>query len=324
MAVEAIYSRAVALLRFDAGVRKRIVAMLRTAGASIEATLVGAPTLTEARRSALKAALTEVKGTLAATYAAVAQEASGELGGLAVIEGAWTAEAALGGGKMPSADVLRRLADDTMIQGAPSREWWARQSGDAQFRFVAAIRQGVIEGRTNAQIARALRKEGGPEFMLRRNAEALVRTSVQAVSNAARMDTYRANGDAVLGVRQLSTLDSRTTLTCMAYDLQAWDLDGKPILGTKLPFNGGPPRHWNCRSTLVPVTDLSGGGTRASMDGPMPASLSFEEWLSTKDAEFQDELLGKGRAALWRSGKISFTQLLDQTGRPLTLEELAT
>jgi hypothetical protein len=33
-------------------------------------------------------------------------------------------------------------------------------------------------------------------------------------------------------------------------------------------------------------------------------------------------VLGAGKADLWRRGKITFRDLLDQNGRPLTTEEL--
>ena len=35
-----------------------------------------------------------------------------------------------------------------------------------------------------------------------------------------------------------------------------------------------------------------------------------------------DHMLGKGKAQLWREGKITLTDLVDQYGRPLTLKEL--
>lgn len=38
--------------------------------------------------------------------------------------------------------------------------------------------------------------------------------------------------------------------------------------------------------------------------------------------EEQDKALGKGKADLWRRGVITFADMLDQSGRPLTLKEL--
>jgi hypothetical protein len=88
----------------------------------------------------------------------------------------------------------------------------------------------------------------------------------------------------------------------------------------------------NCRSVTIPVLksfaemgidlpELS-PSTRASMDGQVAAGFTFEEFLEKKGKAFQDRQLGPGRAQLWREGKITLTQLLDQRGNALTLAEL--
>ena len=93
-----------------------------------------------------------------------------------------------------------------------------------------------------------------------------------------------------------------------------------------------PPLHPNCRSTLRLVTkswrelgldanDIP-ESTRASMDGQVKDNLNYENWLKSKTTEQQDEVLGKGKAELWRKGIITFRDMLDQSGRPLTLKEL--
>ena len=58
------------------------------------------------------------------------------------------------------------------------------------------------------------------------------------------------------------------------------------------------------------------------MDGQVAADLTFADFLKGKPASFADEMLGKGRAELWRDGKITLSKLLDQKGNPLTLAEL--
>jgi hypothetical protein len=62
--------------------------------------------------------------------------------------------------------------------------------------------------------------------------------------------------------------------------------------------------------------------TRASMNGQVAANLQFEDWLADKSAAFQDKVLGPGRAALFRSGKITLRDLLSMNGHPLSLDEL--
>jgi hypothetical protein len=50
-----------------------------------------------------------------------------------------------------------------LIQGAPSAEWWSRQSLDTSFKFSNAVRQGLAQSETNQQIiARIIGKRGCP------------------------------------------------------------------------------------------------------------------------------------------------------------------
>lgn len=90
----------------------------------------------------------------------------------------------------------------------------------------------------------------------------------------------------------------------------------------------------NCRCTLSPVLkrygDIKGRkdlakaspSTRASMDGQVPNSMTFEDWFAQQSDTRQREILGAGRYELYKSGKISFGDLVDQNGRGLTLEEI--
>ena len=63
-------------------------------------------------------------------------------------------------------------------------------------------------------------------------------------------------------------------------------------------------------------------GMRASMDGAVSDKMSFNDWLGTKSDAQQDDILGAGRAQLFRDGKITMRDLLDQSGRPLSFEDL--
>lgn len=76
-------------------------------------------------------------------------------------------------------------------------------------------------------------------------------------------------------------------------------------------------------STMAKRLDEMSGGTRASMDGQVPGSLNYEEWLKSKPAEVQQEILGPARFRLMQKGKLSLSDLTDMTGHELTLKELA-
>jgi len=64
--------------------------------------------------------------------------------------------------------------------------------------------------------------------------------------------------------------------------------------------------------------------TRASMEGQVN-DKTFKDWIERKlkaNPNFANEQFGKGRVELWRNGTITFEQLFDLRGNPLTLSEL--
>lgn len=99
-----------------------------------------------------------------------------------------------------------------------------------------------------------------------------------------------------------------------------------------MPYGGGVPRHWRCRSTEVPYLktfkelgfDIEEfpKGTQWTPEGEVAGDMSFEDWLRSKPDKEVEGLLGKKRADLFLSGKLSLGDFLDMSGRPLTLDQL--
>lgn len=199
-------------------------------------------------------------------------------------------------------------------------------------RTEGVIRRGYFEGRTTEQIVQDVRGTKAANYrdgileVNRRNARTVVHTGVQHVAHVARAETMKANSDIVEGYRWVSTLDSRTSELCQSLDGQRFDLGEGPM----------PPAHPNCRSTVVPVTktfremgiDLPElpEGTRASIGGQVPASLTYFEWLKTQPASFVEEALGPTRAAVFLKGGLSADEFgklqLGRNFRPLTIVEM--
>jgi hypothetical protein len=161
----------------------------------------------------------------------------------------------------------------------------------------------------------------------------------------ARMATFQENADLIKGVQWLSVLDNRTSDICKALDGQAWTLEGKKLPGTVHEWNGPPPAHFNCRSTLIPVLrswrDLNAKASgevkkrlaranlsrpvRTSLDGKVSGDLTYEQWLGRKDKkspQMVQKILGPSKYKLWKDGDIGFTDLIDQSWNPLTVEQL--
>lgn len=321
--VDAILEHQLDLLRVEAGTRTKILRLLNTMQRDLQGQLTAGGQLAAYTKERLRALLKQSGETVEAYYGRLSTGMEETLRQIAQSSAAHslsiTAAATL-----PTQTFFERLVSNTLIHGAPSSDWWSRQSKNSAFKFANVVRQGMASGHTNEQIVARVAETVMP--VARADARALVHTSVQTVANAARFETFRQNADVVEGVRQLSTLDSHTTEICIAYADQEWDLKGNPVNGTTLPYNAGPPRHWNCRSVLVPITtDYEGLGLPKGLDAIDPSrkrKQSLEDWLLKRTTEQQDEQLGKGKAQLWRDGKITLEQLLDQTGNPLTFEEL--
>lgn len=219
---------------------------------------------------------------------------------------------------LPSAAVLEVIAGQSVIQGAAQGQWWAKQSADTAFRFGQAVRQGVVSGETNQQIIARVRA-----FLdtSRANAAGLVQTSVATIANDARNAVFERNSDIIKRYRALATLDTHTCLTCAPLDGLEWEKDGSPI-GHKFP-KPSYPLHFNCRCLMLPVVlDGPPGGERASSDGPVSAKLTFRGWLDRQSAEKQADILGKGRAELYRKGKLTLSDMVRGNGSPLTVAQL--
>lgn len=241
---------------------------------------------------------------------------------------------------MPSAERLASLAKEVLIEGSPAKAWWAKQSEDTAFKFAAQVREGMLLDETQEQIVARVVGRGDEVGILdaaRRNVRSLVHSSVMTAANNARLATFRKNmapGDTLCW---LSTLDTRTCGQCMALDGAQWDADGEPVNGNTIEWNGGAPAHFGCRCTLSLRPGLSAlaalvgqdevdavmnSGGRASSKGPTGDDTSMAGFLSRLSQAEQDEMLGVGRAKLWRGGVITLRDLVSGTGRELSLSEL--
>lgn len=166
-----------------------------------------------------------------------------------------------------------------------------------------------------------------------RDATAIALTGAGAIVSEIRQAFFEANAGVIKCYKYQATLDTRTSALCRAYDGLTWDKDYKPI-GHNFPFR--KPRvntHFNCRSTIIPVTkswdelgvegmDEANGRTRSSMNGYVPQDMTFNDWLKTQSPETIEKTLGKGRAELFMQGKITMRDLITQQGRSVNLSDL--
>ncbi len=327
-----ITARTITLARYDASLRRDVLALLRQVEKDIVAALPGITSeINKARRTKQ---LNEVRQLIANGYVEITQLTEKELSDLGVIEAKWQRSSINGAAgfelavAMPTEAALAAITRNTLVQGAPSAAWWAKQDANLQFQFTNAVRTGLAQSESTGQIIKRVRQVMD---VSRRDAASLVRTSVQAVAVEARDMTLKANSDVVKGKIQVSTLDSRTTFLCASRNGATYNLANEPIAPKKMPYIA-LPAHFQCRSAYSPLTksfrelgldiDEFSPSTRASMDGQIPAETTFEQFLDRKGKSWQNEYLGPGRAELWRSGSITLNDLVGSTGRELTLDQL--
>lgn len=345
--VDLFTERAIDLLRLEAGTRDKVAVFLR----ELESELVGQlakvdPTgVTQAikQRARLDKLLTEVRSAIKSGYRDVSTLMTREIREIIDQESTWTGDTMNTAMQATFADAgltraaLQNLVGNVFIQGASSQEWWGRQAAGLSNRFADEMRKGVALGEPNAKLIERLRGKTGQRGIMeisRRSAESLVRSSVQTAANVGREAMYVENDDLITSLQWHATLDTRTSVWCITRDKHLYSntpdhfsKDGGP------PWLEGPGKlHRGCRSTSIPVLksfrdlgipiDEVPQTTRATMDGQKPASLTFEAWLKKQSETRQDTVLGVGKADLWRRGKINFRDLLDQSGRPLTTEQL--
>ena len=235
-------------------------------------------------------------------------------------------------------EAVATIVSEQMIEGHTTKEWWEKQSVDYKYRYKAEMTEGILDGETIDQLTRRVRDS---LVIPQNHAEALSRTGFQNIFQDVRRQTYEGNNDIISQIMWVATLDTRTTFICASLDNRRWKLDDEMTpVGHGMKWKGWPPIHWNCRSTTAPMTpswqELLGDNPelaeifddmdeakRASIDGTVPASQNYSQWLKKQQAAVQKDVLGPGRYELWKDGKITnMSQLIDQKGNPLTLDEL--
>jgi len=52
-------------------------------------------------------------------------------------------------------------------------------------------------------------------------------------------------------------------------------------------------------------------------------STKYQEWLKSQSKEFQEDILGKTKATLFRNGNLKLNKFVSNNGTELTLKQLA-
>lgn len=335
-------AHAIAISRYGAGLSDRIVKMLNSADADLIEKLAGRLAAIDQRgydlgpegTKRLLKLMEELRALNRAIYDQLHDSLADELHDFAAAEAGFQ-KAAIDGAllvevstTLPAPARLKAIVEEIPFEGRLLKSWTEGMEQGRIDRVTQAIRLGMTQGETTDQIVRRIRGTKAAQYsdgildVSRRSAQSIVRTAVTHVSNVTAQETWKANSHVVKAWQFLATLDTRTTIGCASLDGQTFSIGEGPI----------PPRHIRCRSISVAVTksfrelgvdrDELSKGDRASMDGQVAGAPRYEQWLSTKSASVQDDILGPTRAELFRSGKLKLDQLVKSDGTVLTLDQL--
>lgn len=350
--LDATIDHAIDLRRYSTGVLYRMVAVLNRTDTALAARLAEAlmrmerDSFTVERLDALLASVREIN---ADAYRALADALDGEVRALAEVEAAQQTGAfrrlvpeavQL---RVPvagiSADQVYAAALSRPFQGRLLRDWAKALEAGRLDGIRNTVRDGFVQGQTTNEIiqrirgTRALRYADGLLERSRRDVATIVQTALSHTAQTARQAMVDSNTELVKAVRWVSTLDSRTSPLCRVRDGLQYTPEAHKPIGHHVPWGAGPGRlHFNCRSVSVPVlkswrelgidADELPAGTRASMDGQVPADMTYAQWLARQSAERQDEILGAERGRLFRAGGLKLERFYDDRGRWLSLDEL--
>jgi SPP1 gp7 family putative phage head morphogenesis protein len=333
---------AIELGRYGKGLSERIVSLLNSADTDILEKLAGRLASIEERgmdigpksTARLNKLLAELRALNGAIYDQVHYQLAYELTDFAQVEAAFQ-KGALDASiiasvetTLPAPAMLRTIVEEAPMEGRLLASWTEGMAQGRIDRISQAIRLGLVQGENTDKIVarirgtKANRYTDGVLDISRRSADAIVRTATTHVSNQAAQRTWKANAHVVKGWQFVSTLDSRTTITCASLSGQVFPIGEGPI----------PPRHVRCRSISVAVTksfreldvdrNEATPSERASMDGQVAGDTTFSKWLTDKGEATQDTILGPTRAQMWRDGKLNLHDFIKSDGTVLTLDQL--
>lgn len=259
------------VLRVSAGMRAAVLRDLRRLERELVQSLIDR-TGSELTQARMRELLAQTRESIDAAYGKIAAKSTGQLKRVATQVGRDTVR---GVNRIVRTELMsvslsteqaEWIASKAVVNGKYPHEWWKRQAPLLRDRFANEIRMGQYRGESVDEMVRRIRgtkANGYTDGIMqasKRQAEALVRTSVISVANEAKLATYQNNRDVIKGIQWEARLDDRTTDICRELHGKVWrlpeagdkDADYIPD-GHSTPFPGATA-HWNCRSVQIPVT----------------------------------------------------------------------
>lgn len=243
------------------------------------------------------------------------------------------------------------VAAYAQFNGLTLKRWHKKLADSDITRIMQSVRSGVAQGQTTNQIIGAVKQAYATT---ENGAEMLARTTTNGLNNAANREFYKANDDVIAAEVYTATLDARTSAVCRSLDGKRYEVDkgpypplhpncrsvrvpvvdGEELIGDRPSVGGTNFRTEARKNAGAKWSSMSTSAKNAATNrvrkrygkqifGSTPATTTYEDFLKRQPTAFQDEVLGKRKAQLWRKGDLEFDQMIDsRTYRELSLDEI--
>lgn len=331
--LDAMIRHQIGILRFDAGVRNRIWAILDATEADMRAQIANrlrrntAGGLTPANLGRIDSLLRGLRETRVKAWREVDALMFEEMRAYAIAEPAFQVQIMESifpvdlGLELPDPARLRAIVSKGAFDGETLKSMLSRVKTADIRRIEQSVRIGMIQGESIPEIGRrilgsvGLRGTNGVTEITRRNAATIVRTAVNGVGAEARREFAQANSDLAPLQVFIATLDSRTTPVCRKWDGTLHDVvTGLSVEGvTKGQPTPVLPLHPGERSLFAPAVD-------GEVIGERPIRNFTQQQLVREYAAQNDlgKITGSKRSNLPFGHKKSFDEFARKRMRELT------
>jgi len=251
---------------------------------------------------------------------------------------------------------IRSVIEKTPVGGLLLKKWVSDIFGDMADDLKKEVGAGMFKGEGYPALVKRIGKKF--DFISKTEAITLARTYVQSANITAQQLVYDANKDIVKKVRWVAALEGGNRKTGRGICIRCAVLDGQVFPVEEHP---DCPLHPRCRCTLVPMTvswkslglstdeiadvkrpytirgrtdprgnvvsstlnnlNIDEGGKRQIIEAGFHDG-DYEKWMKTRNAKFQENLLGAKRYELMKSGKVKWEDLVDKDGNLRLLKDL--
>jgi len=267
----------------------------------------------------LKLLLKDIKSELTSIYSITETE---NLSELELVTGTFLASES----KIMKTKLDTKLLDQVFnfendyVQGYTFAELFQTQNAQTYNRIKKILTVNLIQGINPKEFSNELHNAQV------RLTKAQMYTSTRTYAKSLREKTKNETEKTLKGMKgrmSLATLDSNTSAICIKKDKEFYDIKE---FKKREDILDRPPRHFNCRSILVRITEDTLSYTRASNGDKkeqVDTRTTFNSFLKRNPATAK-KLLGTKRYDLYKSGKYNVNEFISDNGTWFNLDELKT